>query len=242
MSNRKRLKKLILANKETRCLYRMMQLLAIFMIVSCLVIIATAKWIEYDQNKKREEIFGSWDEVFLNVDQDDLNYFRKNAFLEQISVQSIQEKVFLEGDQRVVIGSCDENFLEMGNIELLEGRMPEQKKEVAVEEEYLEILGVSKIGDVVSNESEVGLLFGYKVVGVVENYSRMWQKVHPSIKYIKKVTIAIKITIDTKYPLTLSAILAIGAFVLVASITNLTISDMVDSLPIFTALYSKYPS
>ena len=184
MSNRKRLKKLILANKETRCLYRMMQLLAIFMIVSCLVIIATAKWIEYDQNKKREEIFGSWDEVFLNVDQDDLNYFRKNAFLEQISVQSIQEKVFLEGDQRVVVGACDDNFLEMGNIELLEGRMPEQKKEVAVEEEYLEILGVSKIGDVVSNESEVGLLFGYKVVGVVENYSRMWQKVHPSIKYI----------------------------------------------------------
>lgn len=155
MSNRKRLKKLILANKETRCLYRMMQLLAIFMIVSCLVIIATAKWIEYDQNKKREEIFGSWDEVFLNVDQDDLNYFRKNAFLEQISVQSIQEKVFLEGDQRVVIGSCDENFLEMGNIELLEGRMPEHEKEVTVEEEYLEVIGVSEIGDVVPNGSEV---------------------------------------------------------------------------------------
>ena len=75
-------------------------------------------------------------------------------------MQSIQEKVFLEGDQRVVIGACDENFLEMGNIELLEGRMPEQKKEVAVEEEYLGILGVSKIGDVVSNESEVGSLFG----------------------------------------------------------------------------------
>lgn len=184
MSNRKRLKKLILANKETRCLYRMMQFLAIFMIVSCLIIIATAKWIECDQNKKREEIFGSWDEVFLNVDREDLNYFRKNAFLEQISVQLIQEKVFLEGDQRVVIGSCDENFLEMGNIELLEGRMPEQKKEVAVEEEYLEILGVSKIGDVVSNESEVGSLFGYKVVGVIKNYSRNWKVINQDINYV----------------------------------------------------------
>ena len=106
MSNVKRIKKLILSNKETKRLYRRMQFLAIFMIVSCLVIIAIAKWGEYDQNKKREEIFGSWDEVFLNVDQEDLNYFRKNAFLEQISVQSIQEKVFLEGDQRVVIGAC----------------------------------------------------------------------------------------------------------------------------------------
>lgn len=184
MSNRKRLKKLILANKETKCLYRMMQFLAIFMIVSCLVVVTTAKWIEYDQNKKREELFGSWDEVFLNVDQDDLNYFRKNAFLEQISVQSIQEKVFLEGDQRVVIGSCDENFLEMGNIELLEGRMPEQKKEVAVEEEYLGILGVSGVGDVVPNDSEAESLRGYKVIGIVDNYSRRWKLINNNVKYI----------------------------------------------------------
>lgn len=184
MSNRKRLKKLILANKETKCLYRMMQFLAIFMIVSCLVVVTTAKWIEYDQNKKREELFGSWDEVFLNVDQDDLNYFRKNAFLEQISVQSIQEKVFLKGDQRVVIGSCDENFLEMGNIELLEGRMPEQKKEVAVEEEYLGILGVSGVGDVVPNDSEAESLRGYKVIGIVDNYSRRWKLINNNVKYI----------------------------------------------------------
>ena len=184
MSNRKRLKKLILANKETKCLYRMMQFLAIFMVVSCLVVVTTAKWIEYDQNKKREELFGSWDEVFLNVDQDDLNYFRKNAFLEQISVQSIQEKVFLEGDQRVVIGSCDENFLEMGNIELLEGRMPEQKKEVAVEEEYLGILGVSGVGDVVPNDSEAESLRGYKVIGIVDNYSRRWKLINNNVKYI----------------------------------------------------------
>lgn len=184
MNNRKRLKKLVLANKETRCLYRMMQFLAIFMVVSCLVIITLAKWIEYDQNKKREELFGSWDEVFLNVDKEDLNYFRKNAFLEQISVQSIQEKVFLEGDQRVVIGACDENFLEMGNIQLLEGRMPEHEKEVAVEEEYLEVLGVSGVGDVVSENSKVESLEGHKVTGVIGDYSRLWKLVNNDIKYI----------------------------------------------------------
>ena len=193
MSNRKRLKKLILANKETRCLYRMMQLLAIFMIVSCLVIIATAKWIEYDQNKKREELFGSWDEVFLNVDQDDLNYFRKNAFLEQISVQSIQEKVFLEGDQRVVIGACDENFLEMGNIELLEGRMPEHEKEVAIEEEYLEILDVSGVGDVVPGDSKVISLRDYKITGIFENYSRCWKFLNKKINFPNCIVISEKL-------------------------------------------------
>ena len=107
MNNLKRLKKLVLANKETRRLYRMMQFLAIFMVISCTIIVVVAKWIEQDQNQKREELFGSWDEVFLDVPAEDLNYFKQNAFLEQISIQSIQEKVFLEGDKRVVIGSCE---------------------------------------------------------------------------------------------------------------------------------------
>ena len=49
-------------------------------------------------------------------------------------------------------------------------------------------------------------------------------------------------TTGTKYPLILSAILAIGAFVAVAFATNLTISETVDSLPIFSALYFIVPS
>ena len=85
-------------------------------------------------------------------------------------------------------------------------------------------------------------LQGQATTKIVTNTLMELPTLYPSITYIKKVTIAIKITMDTKYPLTLSTILAMGAFVLVASITNLTISDMVDSLPIFTALYSKYPS
>ena len=53
---------------------------------------------------------------------------------------------------------------------------------------------------------------------------------------------AITIIAGTKYPLILSAILAIGAFVFVASTTILTISETVDSLPIFSALYFIAPS
>ena len=49
---------------------------------------------------------------------------------------------------------------------------------------------------------------------------------------------AIIITSGTKTPDTLSANLDIGALVFVASITSLTISDIVDSFPIFSALYS----
>ena len=188
MNNLKRLKKLVLANKETRRLYRMMQFLAIFMVISCTIIVVVAKWIEQDQNQKREELFGSWDEVFLDVPAEDLNYFKQNAFLEQISIQSIQEKVFLEGDKRVVIGSCDDNFLEMGNIEVLEGRMPEKENEVAVEEEYLEILGVSKKGDFISSNSKIKSLQDYEVVGIIKNYSEKWKLVNKSSKLINCFT------------------------------------------------------
>ena len=51
----------------------------------------------------------------------------------------------------------------------------------------------------------------------------------------------IKIT-GTKIPLTLSAILWIFVLVLVDSTTSLTISEMVESLPILLALYSISPS
>ena len=85
-------------------------------------------------------------------------------------------------------------------------------------------------------------LQGHATTNIVTNVERAILKSCPKHKYTKNVIIAIIITVGTKYPETVSAILAIGAFVLLASITNLTISDIVDSFPIFSALYSKYPS
>ena len=65
---------------------------------------------------------------------------------------------------------------------------------------------------------------------------------YPRSKYPIKVTIDSTIIVGTNIPLTLSAILAIGALVFTDSITKRTISLIVESLPIFSALYSKYPS
>ena len=61
-------------------------------------------------------------------------------------------------------------------------------------------------------------------------------------KYTIKVIISITMTAGTKYPEILSAIFAIGAFVLLASTTNFTISETVDSFPILSALYFMNPS
>lgn len=83
---------------------------------------------------------------------------------------------------------------------------------------------------------------GQATTNIVTKVFIAWPTSFPIIKYIANVIIAITITIGTKYPLTLSAIFSIGDLVFVASSTNLTILDIVDSFPIFSALYSKYPS
>ena len=85
-------------------------------------------------------------------------------------------------------------------------------------------------------------LQGHATTNMVTNLIKASEKSYPIIKYTINVRIAKTITVGTKYSETLSAILAIGAFVLLASTTNLTISDIVDSFPILSALYSTYPS
>ena len=111
-------------------------------------------------------------EHFLNVDKDAINYFNEHVFVDNFSVQKIYNKVFLQGDTRVVIGSTDESFFKLGNVDILYGRMPIKKGEVAIEEEYLNILEVERVGDVIPNDSKVEMLRGYSVCGIVENYSR----------------------------------------------------------------------
>lgn len=85
-------------------------------------------------------------------------------------------------------------------------------------------------------------LQGHATTSIVTNVIMLFPIPKPNIICNINVITAIIMTIGTKYPDILSAIFAIGAFVLLASITSLTISDTVDSFPIFSALYFMNPS
>ena len=67
-------------------------------------------------------------------------------------------------------------------------------------------------------------------------------KLYPAISHTAAATMAIPITAGTKIALILSASLAIGALVAVASSTSLIISESAVSLPIFSARILKYPA
>lgn len=183
-TNRQRRKKLILAYPDTRRLYRMMQVLAVFLVVATICIFAVGKWSEKQIKEKNDQLFGRWNEVFLNVDEEDVEYFRQHAFVDDYSIQNIQEKIYLEGDDRIIIGTCDDNFFELGNLEMVDGRMPVNEGEVAIEEEYLDALGVEKVGDNISEGVNIDSLKGYKVCGIVKDYSSRWKMVNWDVKYI----------------------------------------------------------
>lgn len=183
-TNRQRRKKLILAYPDTRRLYRMMQVLAVFLVVATICIFAVGKWSEKQIKEKNDQLFGRWNEVFLNVDEEDVEYFRQHAFVDDYSIQNIQEKIYLEGDDRIIIGTCDDNFFELGNLEMVDGRMPVNEGEVAIEEEYLDVLGVEKVGDIISEGVNIDSLEGYKVCGIVKDYSSRWKMVNWDVKYI----------------------------------------------------------
>lgn len=162
----------------------MMQVLAVFLVVATICIFAVGKCSDNQIKEKNDQLFGRWNEVFLNVDEEDVEYFRQHAFVDDYSIQNIQEKIYLEGDDRIIIGTCDDNFFDLGNLEMVDGRMPVNEGEVAIEEEYLEVLGVEKVGDIISEGVNIDSLKGYKVCGIVKDYSSRWKMVNWDVKYI----------------------------------------------------------
>ena len=162
----------------------MMQVLAVFLAVATICIFAVGKWSESQIKEKNDRLFGRWNEVFLNVDEEDVEYFHQHAFVDDYSIQNIQEKIYLEGDDRIIIGTCNDNFFELGNLEMIDGRMPVNEGEVAIEEEYLDVLGVEKVGDIISEGVNIDSLKGYKVCGIVKDYSSRWKMVNWDVKYI----------------------------------------------------------
>lgn len=183
-TNKERIKQLILINPDIRKLYYFMIILLILLVIFILVVILFEQIIIAKQNQIKRDLFGDWDIICFDFDKKDISYFENNVFIDNYSMQYVQEKVFLDKDQRVIIGSTDDNFLELGNIKLLEGRMPNSSGEVAVEEQYLHLLEVDRIGDVIPLNSPISSLVGYKVCGIISNYSDRWKRINWDVKFI----------------------------------------------------------
>lgn len=183
-TNKEREHYLVQSYSEMRKLYLLQKILIILLIIFTISLIILTKWSVKNQDEIKNKMFGSWDIVLLDVDMDEISFIKNHAFIEKYAIQSNIEKVFLEDNNRIVIGSSDENFFKLGNVELVQGRLPKYKSEVAVEQECLSILNIEKIGDIIPIDSPAKSLRGYKVCGIIKNYSKMWKSANWDVDYI----------------------------------------------------------
>lgn len=75
-----------------------------------------------------------------------------------------------DDDSSLTIGSGDENFFQMANVEVLKGIMPAGGNEIAVEQFAAGSLGISGVGESVTLTMD-GIQKTAKVTAIVRNYS-----------------------------------------------------------------------
>ncbi len=183
-TNRQRRKNFILAYSNTRRLLYIIRFLSIFLILYIITFIFFAKVEIKNQNEIKNKFFGNWDIALLDLNKKDLSYFENHAFIKNYSIQYILKTINSKGTKNIVIGESDKNFFNIGEIDILDGRLPQQKHEVAVEQQYLSLLHVDKVGDIIPNTSTIKELCGYQVSGIIENYSCRWKLINWDMDFI----------------------------------------------------------
>ena len=184
MKKLKRLKKIILAYSDIKIMYRFVQSLIIILILFTIIVMATAKWSKYKLDLQKNLLFGKWNKIVVSTDDNIINYFAYHSFIEDYAIQIIQDNIKYDNKYRIIIGSADSKFLDIGNIEILSGRLPKYNDEVAIEEEYLSVLNIKNIGDIIPYNTKIKVLEGYKLCGIIENYSTRWNMVNWDVNYV----------------------------------------------------------
>lgn len=182
-NNEKRIKKVILSYPENKILYKKVKFLFILLFFLLISIVLIDSWCASQLEKQKNSLFGEWDEVFINVDKGKLSYFQYNAFIDKFAIQCIQDQIIYK-EKKIVIGYTDSNFLDLGNIKMLEGRLPKNNREIALEEDLLPLLKVKQIGDLVPDNMNFKELEGLRLCGIVEEYSSRWNAVNWNIPFI----------------------------------------------------------
>lgn len=197
ITNRQRRKQFINITFELKIIRIIVIVLIVFLLLFSVFIITIGKLIEDKQNDIKNRLFGEWNVVISDVDENDIDYLIKHAFIENYSIQTIIDNTIIDNDIRIIIGSCDNDFLNLGKINMLSGQMPTKEKEVAIEKSYLKILGVKQVGDTISNECDIKTLQGYRVSGIIEDYSIKWKMVNWDLFFINCFVYQNSINLDS---------------------------------------------
>ncbi|MGM9973470.1 MAG: FtsX-like permease family protein [Clostridiaceae bacterium] len=105
------------------------------------------------EENARLAMYGKWQAAYLSADKGTAEYLKAKKNLDEISINRIVDRNTNIG----VLGTVDDSFLDIGNLSIVAGKMPEEDNEIALELSALTELGLSEedIGSSIEISSEV---------------------------------------------------------------------------------------
>lgn len=185
-------KKKTTANKSLSILHRSNKSISLLLFLIFLFGISSVVFTESRQatlEEQRKLIYGSWHIAVYDTDTKIYQTIKNHATVKSAGCMYLygytsENTVDFQHDFSGSIGYADDNMIEIGNITLLEGRLPETKNEIAVEASCLNQMGYSyELGQQISiaifNENEKdrqsNMIHHLKLCGVIKNYSSYWK-------------------------------------------------------------------
>lgn len=144
------------------------------MISSVLAIFTSSETTRLALRERAYDLYGEHSGSILNADRQSVLELGEKIDIVGVGEYFLIDTLALDKGRTATIGWMDEVAIGMGRIQLLDGKFPESKNEVAIEDAYLELLdsewviGESRNITIQNQEIDVEL------VGVIKNYSSTW--------------------------------------------------------------------
>ncbi len=135
--------------------------------------------------EQRKLSYGAWHFAVYDTDMTTYESLASHAMVESAGQMQIGG-LATDGNGGILggIGCCDDALMDIGNMQLLDGRLPSSSNEIAVEASCLNMMGISyelgqHISIVISSEGNDGVTveneYEFTLCGIVKNYSSYWK-------------------------------------------------------------------
>lgn len=130
---------------------------------------------------KRISSFGSWRSAVYNADEKLLTILKKHEMIDSIGISEAYANLIINGEKsNLCLGTWDKKSIKMGNIQIIDGKLPTDIHDIAMEPKVLKELGYSeKLGQTISLDMEykdpvtkeyIKIQRSFQLVGLLEDY------------------------------------------------------------------------
>lgn len=94
------------------------------------------------KREQNQAVYGAWNAAVYDISETSESKIVSNQMIRSIGNMNIVGEVMEDTEYKGSIGYVDKDFLEMSNISMKAGHMPENKNEIAIEAYVLDLQGI----------------------------------------------------------------------------------------------------